>query len=87
MQIAARFELSVDGGTRDLCRVMILVDLPPERIWGELEKLLLLAARPSIGPGRTNIGVSIACFRSCRRSSVVSRSRSGIPKETSGSIR
>jgi tRNA nucleotidyltransferase (CCA-adding enzyme) len=28
-----------------------LSDLPPERIWGEIEKLLLRARRPSIGLG------------------------------------
>jgi len=48
-QFAARFELRLDGATRDLCRQIELDDLPAERIWGEIEKLLLLAARPSIG--------------------------------------
>ena len=33
----------------DLCRRIDLSDLPAERIWGELEKLLLKAARPSTG--------------------------------------
>jgi tRNA nucleotidyltransferase (CCA-adding enzyme) len=49
VQFAARFEFRLDGGTRDLCRQIELDDLPSERIWGEIEKLLLLAARPSIG--------------------------------------
>ena len=49
LQFAARFELTVDGATRDLCRGTELDDLPAERIWGEIEKLLLLAARPSAG--------------------------------------
>jgi tRNA nucleotidyltransferase (CCA-adding enzyme) len=49
LQFAARFELSLDPGTRDICRRLPLDDLPAERIWGELEKLLLLAARPSLG--------------------------------------
>ena len=31
------------------CRSIPLDDLPPERVWGEMEKLLLQAARPSIG--------------------------------------
>ena len=37
------------NATLDLCRQIELDDLPAERIWGEIEKLLLLAARPSIG--------------------------------------
>jgi tRNA nucleotidyltransferase (CCA-adding enzyme) len=51
LQFAARFELRVDKATLDLCRQIELDDLPAERIWGEIEKLLLLAARPSIGFG------------------------------------
>ena len=35
--------------TRALCRAIPLDDLPAERVWGEIEKLLLQAARPSIG--------------------------------------
>jgi tRNA nucleotidyltransferase (CCA-adding enzyme) len=49
VQFAARFELSVEPETRDICRGLPLDDLPPERIWGEIEKLLLQAARPSLG--------------------------------------
>ena len=49
LQFAARFELTLDENTRKLCRAIRLDDLPPERIWGELEKLLLRAQRPSIG--------------------------------------
>ena len=49
IQFAARFELDVDEATRALCRRIVLDDLPAERIWGELEKLLLQAARPSVG--------------------------------------
>jgi tRNA nucleotidyltransferase (CCA-adding enzyme) len=49
LQLAARFELSVDDPTRAICTKIPLDDLPPERIWGEIEKLLLLAGRPSIG--------------------------------------
>jgi tRNA nucleotidyltransferase (CCA-adding enzyme) len=48
IQFAARFELSVDPGTRALCTAIPLDDLPSERIWGEVEKLLY-APRPSIG--------------------------------------
>ncbi len=49
VQLAARFNLSVDAPTAALCRSIDLSDLPHERIWGEVEKLLLLAARPSLG--------------------------------------
>jgi tRNA nucleotidyltransferase (CCA-adding enzyme) len=49
LQFAARFELSVDEETRDVLRAIDLGDLPPERVWGEIEKLLLQAERPSIG--------------------------------------
>src|SRR3981081_3102717 len=48
IQFAARFELALDETTRALCRDTPLDDLPAERIWGEIEKLLL-ARRPSIG--------------------------------------
>jgi tRNA nucleotidyltransferase (CCA-adding enzyme) len=49
VQFAARFEFTLDPVTRDLCRETALDDLPSERIWMEIEKLLLQAARPSIG--------------------------------------
>ena len=49
LQFAARFELTVDEGTKALCRSLPLDDLPAERVWGEIEKLLLQARRPSIG--------------------------------------
>jgi tRNA nucleotidyltransferase/poly(A) polymerase len=49
VQIAARFELSVDPQTVELCRTIDLTDLPRERVWGEIEKLLTLANQPSIG--------------------------------------
>jgi tRNA nucleotidyltransferase (CCA-adding enzyme) len=49
VQFAARFEFTLDPGTAELSRRIPLDDLPCERIWGELEKLLLLADRPSIG--------------------------------------
>ena len=49
VQFAARFEFQIDEPTRELCRQTPLDDLPSERIWGEIEKLLLHAARPSIG--------------------------------------
>jgi tRNA nucleotidyltransferase (CCA-adding enzyme) len=48
-QFAARFEFEIDPQTVELCRAIDLSDLPAERIWGEMEKLLLRAQRPSIG--------------------------------------
>ena len=48
-QFAARFEFDIDSETVDLCKQIDVTDLPKERIWGELEKLLLLPKRPSIG--------------------------------------
>jgi tRNA nucleotidyltransferase (CCA-adding enzyme) len=49
LQFAARFELQLDEATADVCRTTPLDDLPAERIWGEIDKLLLQAERPSIG--------------------------------------
>jgi tRNA nucleotidyltransferase (CCA-adding enzyme) len=49
LQFAARFELTIDPETARICAAIALDDLPAERIWGEFEKLLLQAARPSIG--------------------------------------
>jgi tRNA nucleotidyltransferase (CCA-adding enzyme) len=49
LQFAARFELTIDPETARLCSSIALDDLPAERIWGEFEKLLLQAERPSIG--------------------------------------
>jgi tRNA nucleotidyltransferase (CCA-adding enzyme) len=48
-QFAARFECSIDEKTIELCQTIDLTDLPKERIWGELEKLLLKSEKPSIG--------------------------------------
>ncbi len=48
VQFAARFELALDEATAALCRRIPLDDLPAERVWGEVEKLLF-APRPSIG--------------------------------------
>ena len=49
MQFAARLGFDIDPGTVALCRSLPLDDLPGERIWGEIEKLLMQAERPSIG--------------------------------------
>jgi tRNA nucleotidyltransferase (CCA-adding enzyme) len=61
IQFAARFGLTPDADTRAILRAIPLDDLPAERIWGEIEKLLLAAARPSHG------------FELARELSVVSR--------------
>jgi tRNA nucleotidyltransferase (CCA-adding enzyme) len=49
IQFAARFDFTIDPGTKALCQRIDLDDLPAERIWGEIEKLLLKAPRPSVG--------------------------------------
>lgn len=48
-QFAARLEFDIAPETVELCRSIDVTDLPKERIWGEMEKLLLKARRPSIG--------------------------------------
>ena len=48
VQFAARLEFALDDARRALCRAIPLDDLPAERVWGEIEKLLF-APRPSIG--------------------------------------
>lgn len=48
-QFAARLEFEIAPATVELCKTIDVTDLPRERIWGELEKLLLKAKRPSIG--------------------------------------
>ena len=49
LQFAARFAASLDDEAAAICRAIPLDDLPAERLWGEFEKLLLVAERPSIG--------------------------------------
>lgn len=48
-QFAARFEFKIAPGTVALSRTIDLSDLPPERVWREVKKLLLLPDRPSVG--------------------------------------
>jgi len=48
-QLAARFDLAVDDETRAMLRAIPLDDLPAERVWGEIDKLLRLPVRPSLG--------------------------------------
>lgn len=47
-QFAARFDLTVEEKTARRCASMPLHELPADRIFGEIEKALLLARRPSI---------------------------------------
>ena len=49
VQMAARFALEVEPATAALCASMPLAELPRERVFGEIEKLLVKATRPSIG--------------------------------------
>ena len=48
-QFAARLEFEIAPETVELCKSIDVTDLPKERVWGELEKLLLKASRPSVG--------------------------------------
>lgn len=48
VQFVARFNLTLDPATADVCRTTPLDDLPAERVWGEIDKVLA-AARPSLG--------------------------------------
>jgi len=48
-QLAARFEFDISPETVELCRAIDLSDLPAERIWGEMEKLLVRSPHPSLG--------------------------------------
>jgi tRNA nucleotidyltransferase (CCA-adding enzyme) len=67
LQFAARFELTLDESTEHACRRIALDDLPAERVWGELEKLLLLPARPSIGFALAErLGVLRRLFPECQ---------------------
>jgi tRNA nucleotidyltransferase (CCA-adding enzyme) len=49
VQFAARYELEVEPATAALCASMPLAELPAERVFGEIEKLLIKARRPSLG--------------------------------------
>lgn len=48
-QFASRFGFDIDLETVELCKSIDLSDLPSERVWGEIEKLLLQSQRPSVG--------------------------------------
>jgi len=63
VQFAARFEFTLEAATAVLCRTIALDDLPSERVWGEIEKLLLQAQRPSIGLALAmDLGIVAALF-------------------------
>ena len=49
MQLVARFGLSVDPTTIELCRTLYPSDLPKERLWEEWKKLILLGNDISLG--------------------------------------
>jgi len=49
MQLSSRLGLMIDPATVAICREVDLHDLPAERIWGEVEKWLLLSDQPSVG--------------------------------------
>ena len=48
-QFAARFDFSIDPSTQKLARSMDLSDLPKERVFGEVQKMLLKSSKPSVG--------------------------------------
>ena len=48
-QFAARLEFEIAPETVAICKAIDVTDLPKERIWGELEKLLLNSNTPSKG--------------------------------------
>ena len=48
-QLAARLEMAPDAELVDLCRTLDLSELSGERVFDEIRKLLLRAAKPSIG--------------------------------------
>ncbi len=49
VQMAARFEMTVEPETARLSAAMPLRELPAERVFGEIEKLLLKSRRPALG--------------------------------------
>lgn len=62
-QFAARLEFDIEAETVEVCKKIDVTDLPKERIWGEFEKLLLLAKCPSIGLRRLyELGVTRQLF-------------------------
>ncbi|QUV81026.1 CCA tRNA nucleotidyltransferase [Chloracidobacterium sp. D] len=48
-QLSSRYQLKITSDTKILCQEIDLTDIPKERIWNEVKKLLLLSPRPSLG--------------------------------------
>ena len=48
-QFLARFNLQVNSETKELCRTMPIDELPKERVFEEIKKLLLKSEKPSLG--------------------------------------
>lgn len=48
-QFVSRYGFEIEASTADLCRSIPLDDLPKERIWGEIEKLLIRGEKPFLG--------------------------------------
>ncbi|MGQ9897594.1 MAG: CCA tRNA nucleotidyltransferase [Acidobacteriota bacterium] len=48
-QLSSRYSLKINSNTKILCQTTNLEDIPKERIWNEIRKLLLLSPRPSLG--------------------------------------
>lgn len=48
-QFASRLGFSIEPSTLSHCQKIELTDLPSERLWGEIEKILLLSPAPSLG--------------------------------------
>ena len=88
MQFAARFDLTLEPESANICRAIPLDDLPAERVWGEVEKLLLLPGIPrSASRSGSTWASSHASSRRSSRWSAASRNHNGIPRATSGCTR
>jgi len=48
-QFVSRYSFEIESTTAELCRGIALDDLPKERIWGEMEKLLIRGENPFLG--------------------------------------
>lgn len=48
-QFVSRYGFEIESSTAELCRSIALDDLPKERIWGEMEKLLIRGENPFLG--------------------------------------
>jgi tRNA nucleotidyltransferase (CCA-adding enzyme) len=48
-QFVSRYGFEIESATSELCRGIALDDLPKERIWGEMEKLLIRGEKPFLG--------------------------------------